>query len=205
MATYRYGPWGEVLSAEGTCAGQPIRYAGYYHDAETGLYDLKGRYYSPALGRFLTRDPASAVGEYGYCLNNPEGYTDQSGCVATATPEGTAADNPDWEADLALLLVAMGSTDPEMALKILDMIAAGFIIAVVVLSGGGVLAIGGVLGATSVVFAMQAEVLAVVEADQGRIEGWELAARTAWYVGVGLGGFWIRTVLGMARLPVPAP
>jgi len=81
VATYRYGPWGELLSAEGTCAGQPIRCAGYYHDAETGLYYLKGRYYSPALGRFLTRDPARESPSYDYAGGNPLSFVDPSGLV----------------------------------------------------------------------------------------------------------------------------
>ncbi|MHB8127263.1 MAG: RHS repeat-associated core domain-containing protein [Desulfitobacteriaceae bacterium] len=34
---------------------QPFRYAGYYYDEDTGLYYLKSRYYSPTLGRFLTK------------------------------------------------------------------------------------------------------------------------------------------------------
>ena len=81
VATYRYGPWGELLSAEGTCAGQPIRCAGYYHDAETGLYYLKGRYYSPGLGRFLTRDPARESPSYDYAGGNPLSFVDPSGLV----------------------------------------------------------------------------------------------------------------------------
>ena len=91
VATYRYGPWGELLSAEGTCAGQPIRYAGYYHDAETGLYYLKGRYYSPALGRFLTRDPARMSPDYVYVAGNPLRFTDPTGHSQIAA-DGTDAD-----------------------------------------------------------------------------------------------------------------
>jgi RHS repeat-associated protein len=36
---------------------QPWRYAGYYHDSDTGLYYLQQRYYSPTLGRFLSKEP----------------------------------------------------------------------------------------------------------------------------------------------------
>jgi len=43
VATYRYGPWGELLSAEGTCAGQPIRYASYVYGNDNPL-----RYVDPS-------------------------------------------------------------------------------------------------------------------------------------------------------------
>lgn len=37
VASYEYGPWGELISSTGTF-DQSWRYAGYYHDADTGLY-----------------------------------------------------------------------------------------------------------------------------------------------------------------------
>jgi len=37
--------------------GNPLRYTGQRWDAESGLYYYRARYYSPALGRFLTMDP----------------------------------------------------------------------------------------------------------------------------------------------------
>ena len=55
LASYKYDPWGKIISSTGTYS-QPFRYAGYYYDEETGLYYCKNRYYSPALGRFLTKD-----------------------------------------------------------------------------------------------------------------------------------------------------
>lgn len=36
------------------------RYAGYYQDAESGLYYLQSRYYNPRIARFLTEDTASS-------------------------------------------------------------------------------------------------------------------------------------------------
>jgi RHS repeat-associated protein len=37
----------------------PIRYRGYYYDAETGLYYLRARYYDPETGRFISQDDVS--------------------------------------------------------------------------------------------------------------------------------------------------
>jgi len=74
---------------------QPFRYAGYYYDDETGLYYLKSRYYSPVLGRFLTRDSIKYVSKsnpqtlnlYSYCRNNPVSLIDPNGNWANEIEE----------------------------------------------------------------------------------------------------------------------
>ena len=56
--------------------------AGYYTDTETGLILCTHRYYDPANGRWLTRDPigyAGGVNLYGYCGNDPGNRWDPSG------------------------------------------------------------------------------------------------------------------------------
>ena len=56
--------------------------AGYYTDTETGLILCTHRYYDPANGRWLTRDPigyAGGVNLYGYCGNDPGNQWDPSG------------------------------------------------------------------------------------------------------------------------------
>ena len=55
---------------------------GHQSDAETGLCLLTNRYYDPAVGRFVTRDPigyAGGVNLYGYTKNNPSNRTDPGG------------------------------------------------------------------------------------------------------------------------------
>jgi len=49
---------------------------------ELGLYDLRNRFYSPDLGRFLQPDPIGFWGGrnlYRYCRNNPVNSTDPLG------------------------------------------------------------------------------------------------------------------------------
>jgi RHS repeat-associated protein len=55
--------------------------AGQYTDAETGFQYLRARYYDPATGQFLNRDPLEAVTRepYGYVGGNPLNGTDPLG------------------------------------------------------------------------------------------------------------------------------
>lgn len=87
LVQYNYDPWGSQISFSGTLV-QPLRYAGYYLDEETGLYYLQARYYSPVLGRFLTRDGygknidyknPQTLNLYAYCNNNPVNNVDPDG------------------------------------------------------------------------------------------------------------------------------
>jgi len=60
-------------------------YTGREYDRETGLYYYRARYYSPYLGRFISRDPigtADNINLYSYVGSNPLNYTDPSGNVA---------------------------------------------------------------------------------------------------------------------------
>ena len=64
MAAYTYDPWGKLLSATGTLADtNPLRYRGYYYDAETGLYSLQSRYYDPTACRFLNAAGLASTGQ----------------------------------------------------------------------------------------------------------------------------------------------
>ena len=88
-AEYSYNAWGEILSSAGTMADvNPIRYRGYYYDAETGLYYLQSRYYDPEIGRFINADILASTGQgilgcnmFAYCTNNPVSYSDPTGAI----------------------------------------------------------------------------------------------------------------------------
>ncbi|HET7832321.1 MAG TPA: Ig-like domain repeat protein [Gallionella sp.] len=61
-----------------------LRFAGQYHDRETGLHYNVNRDYSPALGRYIESDPAGLAGgtnSYTYVSNNPLRFTDPLGLV----------------------------------------------------------------------------------------------------------------------------
>ena len=81
VAAYEYDPYGNIVSATGTMAQiNPLRYRGYYYDAELEMYYLQSRYYDPQIGRFINADDVSLLGASGtalgfnlfaYCENNP--------------------------------------------------------------------------------------------------------------------------------------
>ena len=91
VVSYEYGAWGEILSVTGTMAdtiGQknPLRYRGYYYDAETGFYLTGTRYYDPEIGRFINADGYVSTGQgilgtnmFAYCGNNPVNRADPTG------------------------------------------------------------------------------------------------------------------------------
>ena len=95
VASYNYDAWGSctVYNSSDAAIGDlnPLRYRGYYYDAETGFYYLQSRYYDPAICRFINADGLFTDGFIGanlfaYCANNPVNTTDPTGNFAiTAT------------------------------------------------------------------------------------------------------------------------
>ena len=100
-ASYDYDAWGnctvynssaKVLTDPTSIANiNPLRYRGYYYDAETGFYYLQSRYYDPAICRFINADGLFTDGFVGsnlfaYCVNDPVNTVDPTGNFAiTAT------------------------------------------------------------------------------------------------------------------------
>jgi len=66
---------------DGRPALTPLLFAGQYTDSESGLQYLRARYYDPATGQFLTRDPMNAItrSPYLYAGGNPVNVTDPAG------------------------------------------------------------------------------------------------------------------------------
>ena len=103
VVTYTYDAWGKLLTTSGTMASalgahNPLRYRGYVHDTELGLYYLQSRYYNPALGRFINADQYPSTGQgftgnnmFIYCGNNPVNHCDKNGNSWTLIGAGIIA------------------------------------------------------------------------------------------------------------------
>ncbi len=100
MGTYDYDLWGNITVVEkakdkkgnildtlGILNRSPLRYRGYYYDAESNFYYLNARYYDPITHRFINSDSqiagvsgdVSGYNLFEYCNNNPVKMTDASG------------------------------------------------------------------------------------------------------------------------------
>jgi RHS repeat-associated protein len=104
-----------------------------HRQTELGLIDMRGRYYDPTLGRFLTPDPVTgdssasqALNRYSYVLNRPLALTDPTGwnpelCISNGG-SGQCGDTQLEPDDLRLEEVVpeadpspQGRADPEAA------------------------------------------------------------------------------------------
>lgn len=86
VASYTYDAFGRTISQSGALADVfAFRYSTKYFDRETGFYYYGKRYYSPALRRWLTRDPIGENGGlnlYGFCTGNSVSTYDILGAFA---------------------------------------------------------------------------------------------------------------------------
>lgn len=88
VAEYKYDPFGKIVKISGSFAtNNPIRFSSEYYDSETGLIYFNYRYYSPQLGRWLSRDPLGENGGinlYAYVGNSPISRFDLLGLYPTS-------------------------------------------------------------------------------------------------------------------------
>lgn len=80
VGSYRYEPYGIELQKTGS-ATTPLRFAGQYTDDESGYQYLRSRYYDPATGQFLTRDPLASTtrSPYSFADGDPLRFGDRTG------------------------------------------------------------------------------------------------------------------------------
>jgi len=81
VAKVSYDPFG---TPDGSLTATPLGFASQYTDSESGLIFMRARYYEPATGQFLSRDPL--VGQtrqpYAYAVGNPVNAADPSGLLS---------------------------------------------------------------------------------------------------------------------------
>ena len=123
ICTYTYDAWGRLLnsSTNQIFKANPIRYRGYYYDAESGLYYLGSRYYDPAVKRFINADGATLAvtnsGEltdknyFAYCNNNPVMQKDDDGELGHIAVAALVGGLISGVADAALQVATTGKLD----------------------------------------------------------------------------------------------
>ena len=86
--TFRNDAWGNLLAQQGSTS-TPYEWVGneaYYLNSDVGFYLLGLRFYSPLLGRFVTRDPigfqSGDWNQYRYGWNNPLVFSDPRGTMS---------------------------------------------------------------------------------------------------------------------------
>ena len=112
VAAYEYGPYGEVTTTVSSDIAEinPLRYRGYYYDAETDFYYVSSRYYDPASFRFINADCYASTGHgvlglnmFIYCLNSP---------INNYDPEGTNTEALSWWSGTMWWLIGADSVLP---------------------------------------------------------------------------------------------
>ncbi|MGH9196066.1 MAG: RHS repeat-associated core domain-containing protein, partial [Acidimicrobiia bacterium] len=123
-ASYSYDPYGKPAGSNGM-AVNPLGYAGQYSDVETGLQYLRARYYQPATGQFLTRDPLIPLtrSPYGYVSHSPLNSADPSGLIDCLlychAPCGTGVCPAQQERNVSSL--CLGWAQPKLLPSIVDL------------------------------------------------------------------------------------
>jgi len=95
IGTFSYGPYGSLIGASGS-ETTPMGFAGQYTDSASGLQYLRARFYDPATGQFLTRDPLEGLTRepYAYASDDPVNLTDPSGENPAAIACGVTIEIP---------------------------------------------------------------------------------------------------------------
>jgi RHS repeat-associated protein len=81
QASYRYDVFGNLKEKTGTL-DQPFQFSTKRYDELTGLSNYGFRFYNPAIGRWMTRDPlgeSGGINLYGFVGNNPINFVDPYG------------------------------------------------------------------------------------------------------------------------------
>lgn len=171
VGSYNYDPYGNPTHSGTTTT--PLEYAGQYAESESGLIYMRGRYYDPTSGQFISSDPLVNFTQapYYYGADNPVNEIDPSGlCNINPFSSGNCA----YEA--AKTVTSYVSQHP-----VVDGVVLG---AAAVATGGASLVVEGtvataVLGGASIAGGIAATTLDASSCARGD---------TAACVGAGLGG-----------------
>ena len=119
VAEYAYDAFGNTISSSGSMASVfPHRFSTKYYDAETDLYYYGYRYYSPSLGRWISRDPIEENGGsnlYCFCRNSGTEFVDAFGLDISYTI--TPLENDGWHliVDIPIQVIDCSNGKPRLS------------------------------------------------------------------------------------------
>ena len=123
VASYSYDPFGAPRARSGALE-QEFRFATKMYDEQTGLSYFGFRFYSPLIGRWISRDPSRESGGanlYAYAENDPVSFVDPTGLRrrrvspgAVQFPGTVSWSSPQGTISVALEDVAVRPADPAL-------------------------------------------------------------------------------------------
>ncbi len=94
----KYDAYGGVVGQSNPTVTSRYLFTGREYDADLDLYDYRGRYYDPSVGRFLSEDPLGLRGDdynlYAYVANAPTLFVDPMGLKAQAAAKASVKSAP---------------------------------------------------------------------------------------------------------------
>ena len=125
--SYTYDAWGNAQSAVGnglSAIGNRYLFQGREFSFATGLYNFRARWYDPASGRWLSKDPIGLEGGlnlYAFCGNDPVNCVDPGGMDIAVICNGPTEGNPIGHSAVAITGLGVYSygnnTTPGSSLK----------------------------------------------------------------------------------------
>ncbi len=116
------GNWWSDSATQSNFGANDIIYCGYRYDPETENYYVRNRYYSPVLGRWLTRDPigyAGGINLYEYVASMPAGNVGPRGLQVYLGPGSGWGDNGSPQAARAPQVTGQPQQDATTFLSVL--------------------------------------------------------------------------------------
>jgi RHS repeat-associated protein len=85
VAEYEYSPFGMTIKSDGSMVDEfSFRFSSEYYDKDLNLYGYMFRFYSPSLGRWMSREKlgeGESINLYGFVSNCPINYYDVLGLL----------------------------------------------------------------------------------------------------------------------------
>jgi len=125
--TYNYDAFGNLLNSTGATPNN-YRYRGEQYDSDLGLYYPRARYYNPATGRFMSRDPEdgyandpASLHKYLYANGDPVNLADPTGRAGGAVVKPYTPGALEYGLLIGLISLQAAKSVPQLTAGINDL------------------------------------------------------------------------------------